>query len=88
LEETATAVPPTNSEREPTLPKPIARSVSPWTTSILSMAMPSVSEIIWVYVVCSPCPIAMVPECSTTRPCEVACRLTFSVCARPPVHSM
>jgi len=28
-EETATAVPPTNSEREPTLPKPVARSVSP-----------------------------------------------------------
>jgi hypothetical protein len=46
--ETATAVPPTNSEREPTLPKPVARSVSPCTTSILSMAMPSVSETICV----------------------------------------
>ena len=41
LAETATAVPPTNSEREPTLPKPVARSVSPCTTSILSMGMPS-----------------------------------------------
>ena len=48
LAETATAVPPTNSEREPTLPKPVARSVSPCTTSILSMAMPSESDTIWV----------------------------------------
>jgi hypothetical protein len=48
LAETATAVPPTNSEREPTLPKPVARSVSPCTTSILSRGMPSDSEIIWV----------------------------------------
>jgi hypothetical protein len=48
LAETATAVPPTNSEREPTLPNPVARSVSPCTTSILSPGMPSDSEIIWV----------------------------------------
>src|SRR3984957_10961243 len=37
----APAVPPTNSEREPTLPKPMAKSVSPCTTSILSMGTPS-----------------------------------------------
>src|SRR5260221_7319516 len=46
LVDTATAVPPTNSEREPTLPNPVARSVSPWTISILSMEMPSDPAII------------------------------------------
>ncbi len=29
LADTASAVPPTNSEREPTLPNPVAKSVSP-----------------------------------------------------------
>lgn len=44
--DTATAVPPTNNEREPTLPKPCARSVSPCTTSILSIETPSDAAII------------------------------------------
>ena len=38
-----TAEPPTNAEREPTLPTPLARSVSPCTILIFSTATPSTS---------------------------------------------
>ena len=38
-----TADPPTNAEREPTLPTPFARSVSPWTILTLSEAIPKTS---------------------------------------------
>jgi hypothetical protein len=53
-----TAEPPTNAEREPTLPTPLARSVSPCTIRIFSGATPSTSFTSCVYEVSSPCPIA------------------------------
>ena len=42
-EATRTAAPPVNSEREPPLPKPFARSVSPCTMRILSIGTPNTS---------------------------------------------
>ena len=40
---TRTAEPPTKSERDPALPKPVPRSVSPWTMRIRSIGTPNTS---------------------------------------------
>ena len=40
---TRTAEPPVKSEREPALPKPLPRAVSPWTMRILSIGTPKTS---------------------------------------------
>jgi hypothetical protein len=42
-EATCTAEPPVNSEREPALPKPLARSVSPCTMRMRSIGTPNTS---------------------------------------------
>ena len=41
------AEPPTNAEREPTLPTPFARSVSPWTIRTLATGTCSTSVMSW-----------------------------------------
>ena len=40
---TCTAEPPVKSEREPALPKPLPRSVSPWTMRTFSIGTPNTS---------------------------------------------
>ena len=43
----ADAEPATNNEREPALPKPEPRSVSPWTMRIFSIGTPKTSTTSW-----------------------------------------
>ena len=44
---TFTAEPPVKSEREPALPKPLPRSVSPWTMRTFSIGTPKTSTASW-----------------------------------------
>ena len=81
-----TAEPPTKAEREPTLPTPFARSVSPCTMRTLSGDTPSTSVMSCVYEVSSPCPIACVPEKTVISPLALTSMSTVSV-GSAPVHS-
>src|SRR3954463_16465295 len=80
------AEPPTNAEREPTLPTPLARSVSPCTIFTFAAGTPSTSVTSCVYEVSSPCPIAWVPEKTVISPCPLTSMSTVSV-GSAPVHS-
>ena len=81
-----TAEPPTKAEREPTLPTPLARSVSPCTIFTFSAGTPKTSVTSCVYEVSSPCPIACVPEKTVISPFALTCMSTVSV-GSAPVHS-
>ena len=65
---TCTAEPPVNSEREPALPKPSPRSVSPSTTRTLSIGTPNTSTTSCASVVAMPCPIALTAENTSITP--------------------
>ena len=63
------AVPPTASDREPYVPMPNGtRPVSPWTTSTLSMSMPSLAATTCANVVSWPCPWLCEPVNTVTPP--------------------
>ena len=56
-------------------------AVSPWTTTMSSMGMPSASAAIWENVVSAPCPWGDVPVMTATLP--VASTLTVAL-SHPP----
>ena len=89
---TCSAEPPVNSEREPALPKPSPRSVSPMTTLIFSIGTPNASTISCASEVPMPWPMALTAVKTSMIPSEpgagaLISRVTRSSSALPPVHS-
>ena len=83
---TCTAEPPTNSEREPALPKPVPRSVSPNATRMRSIGTPNTSTASCAKVVPSEVPIGCV-ALKISMPCSSTVTVTLSVNTSAPVHS-
>ena len=83
---TCTAEPPTNSEREPALPKPVPRSVSPNATVIRSSGTPNTSTASCAKVVASEVPIGCV-ALKISMPSSPTVTVTVSVNTSAPVHS-
>ncbi|MNU72181.1 hypothetical protein D3C71_616350 [compost metagenome] len=82
-----TAEPPVKSEREPALPKPSPRSVSPSTTRTFSMGTPKASTASCASEVAMPCPMALTAENTSITPSACTETVTRSSNTLPPVHS-
>ena len=84
---TRTADPPTKIEREPALPKPVPRSVSPCEIRMLLSGTPNTSTTSCANVVARPCPIACVAEKTSMPPSPSTVTVTVSSKMSTPVHS-
>ena len=84
---TCTAEPPMKSEREPALPKPLLRSVSPITTRMRSIGTWNTSTASCARLVAMPCPMACTAEFTSIMPSGVTVTVTRSSYAMPLVHS-
>ena len=82
----ATAEPPSCSERDPEVPPPVSiRSVSPCTTSMSSIGMPSSAEASIDHAVAWPWPCGEVPVNTVARPSG---RTSMRACSLPPVAAV
>ncbi len=84
---TRTDEPPVKIEREPALPKPLLRSVSPITTRMRSIGTWNTSTASCARLVAMPCPMACTADTSSMVPSGVTSTVTRSSNTLPPVHS-